>query len=78
MTYVWPYRLSEQTAVVRYEVLTAVTMTSTVFWVVTSCSSEKALRIAGTYSLYLQGRNANKARNLQKQVDSFKLFLFSK
>jgi hypothetical protein len=66
-------RLSEQTAVARYELFTAVTMTSTVFWVATSCSSEKALRIAGTQSLYLQGP---KARNLQKQAESFKLFLF--
>jgi hypothetical protein len=37
------------------EDLTAVTMNSTAFWVVTPCSSEKVRPFGGTYRLYFQG-----------------------
>jgi hypothetical protein len=40
---------------VKFEVLTAVTMKSGVFWDVTPCSSSKNSRFGGTYRLHHQG-----------------------
>jgi hypothetical protein len=39
-----------------FEVITAVTMESTVFWVVMPCSSHRPRSFGGTYLLHLQGR----------------------
>jgi hypothetical protein len=55
---------------VEFEILTAVTMKSTVFWVVTSCSSIE-LDLRGTCRLHLQGRRVNPARNYRKQTASY-------
>jgi hypothetical protein len=45
------------------EVLTAVTLQSTAFWVVTLCSSEVAWRFGGTYRLHLRVWRASQERN---------------
>jgi hypothetical protein len=50
------------------EVLTAVTRTSTVFWVVKLCSSDKARRFGRTYCLHLKGRRMGQARNSKEQA----------
>jgi hypothetical protein len=57
------------------EVLTAVTVKSAVFWVVTPCSSERTQRFGGIYLLNLQGRRVRHARNQQKQTASYCWFL---
>jgi hypothetical protein len=48
---------------IRFQLLTAVTMKYTVLWVVTLCSSETAKRFWVTCRLNLQGRKASKATN---------------
>jgi hypothetical protein len=45
------------------EVLTAVVMTSTIFWVIMPCSSLEVNRLfGGTYRIHLQGQRINYAR----------------
>jgi hypothetical protein len=43
---------------------------NTVLWVIMPCSSEKARRFGGTYSLHLQGRRVSQARRQLKQAVS--------
>jgi hypothetical protein len=47
---------------VRFEVFTAVTMKSAVFWNVTPCDSCKNRRSGGTYSLHHQGDKNRRAK----------------
>jgi hypothetical protein len=49
---------------VGFEVLTAVTVKSTVFWIVKPCISERARRFGETYLIRLQGWRVSKARSL--------------
>lgn len=44
-----------------FEVLTALMMKSTVFWVISQRSSERGRRLDGTYCLHLQGRRVSQA-----------------
>jgi hypothetical protein len=53
---------------VEFEVLTAMTMKSMVFRVVTPCSSEKARRFGGIYRLHRQCRKIIQARNHDRQA----------
>jgi hypothetical protein len=48
-----------------FEYITAVTMESAIFWIVTLCSSEEVRRIRRTYNLHLQGRRVSQAGNHQ-------------
>jgi hypothetical protein len=49
---------------VRFEVLTAVVMKSTIFWDITPCSPLKVnRRFGGMYRLHLQGRRISRGRN---------------
>jgi hypothetical protein len=61
------YNLKENIA--GFEVLTAVTMKSTVLWVVTTWISEKFqhFHFRGTYFLHLQGQRISQAKDQQKQ-----------
>jgi hypothetical protein len=52
---------------VRFEVLTAVVMKSTLFWDITPCSPVHVNRRFGeTYRLHIQGRRISRARNQRK------------
>jgi hypothetical protein len=55
---------------VAFEVIMAVTVQSTVFWVVMLCRVQRAKCFRGTYGLYLQGQSISHAENQQKQVKS--------
>jgi hypothetical protein len=55
----------------RFAVLVVVTVKSTIFWVVTPYSSERARHFVGTYRLHLQGRIVSQARNQRKQEPSW-------
>jgi hypothetical protein len=48
-----------------FEAVSAVHMNSTVLWIVTPYSSERARHFGGTYHLHLQGRSESQARNQQ-------------
>jgi hypothetical protein len=47
------------------------TVKSTVFRLVTLCSSERTRLFGGKYCLHLRGRRLSKARNQQEQAASF-------
>jgi hypothetical protein len=44
-------------------------MSSTVFWVVTPCSSKRVGRFGATYHLHLKDRRVNQARKQQKHAN---------
>jgi hypothetical protein len=50
-------------SVVGHEILTALTVNSSISLVLTPCSSEKSRRFGGIYRSQLQGRKASQARN---------------
>lgn len=56
----------ENALLVRFEVLTATTMKSMVFWVVMLFSLEKTEHCRETYHFHLQGRRVSEARNQQE------------
>jgi hypothetical protein len=60
---------------VGFEVLTAMTMKNTVFWVLLPCSMEKDQPFGGR-KLHFQGRTVSQARNQQRQVASSASFGF--
>jgi hypothetical protein len=53
---------------VAFEVIMAVTVQSTVFWLVMPWRVERAKCFIGIYSLCLQGQSISHAENQQKQV----------
>jgi hypothetical protein len=54
---------------VRFEHLTAVTMKSAVFWVVTPPRSEVAICFGGKFRPHVQGPRVNRAINPQKSAE---------
>jgi hypothetical protein len=58
---------------VAFDVIMAVTVQSTVFWVVVLCKVERERDscFRGTYSICLQGQSVNHAENQEKQVASW-------
>jgi hypothetical protein len=55
-----------------FEVLTAVGVKSTVFWVLMVCSLETGRCFGGIYCLQLQGQSIKQARNQQRQVGNMR------
>jgi hypothetical protein len=53
----------KQNNVVGFDVLTAVPMKSTLFWLVTLCSSERVGRFGATFHLHLQAGKQQKQAN---------------
>jgi hypothetical protein len=55
----------------------AMTMKSTIFWVIVPCSLETAWHFRGTCRLHLHCRRVSQARNQQKQAASFCCFFLA-
>jgi hypothetical protein len=53
-----------------WEVITAVTMKTSVFWIVMPRSSETARCFEGIYRLHRHGQRVSQARNQQKQAEN--------
>jgi Ca2+/H+ antiporter len=55
----WNCKLENLNVYVGFEAVTAVTLMSTVFWVVILCNLEKAQCFGGTYHLHVQGHRVS-------------------